>query len=71
MRKIERDVQKRIQRKIDALSADPRPTGVKQLNVSAGKYLRVRVGGYRVLYQVDDNSSQVLIVVIGAWKDVY
>lgn len=55
---------------MDALAGDPRPKGVKKLFGLDDLY-RIRVGEYRVVYQIQDNRLIVLVVRIGHRKDVY
>ncbi len=55
---------------IDALSDDPRPHGVKKMMGSKDGY-RVRFGGYRILYTIDDKRRLVTIYRIRDRKDVY
>lgn len=66
-RKLPRDVQVRIARRIDRLAENPRPDGVKKLD---GSY-RIRVGDYRVLYQVHDATPLVIVVRIRHRRDAY
>jgi mRNA interferase RelE/StbE len=54
---------------ITALSDNPRPSGAAKL-VNRPEW-RVRVGNYRVLYQVDDKSKTVTIASISHRRDVY
>ena len=54
---------------ITALSDNPRPSGVTKL-VNRPEW-RVRVGNYRVLYQIDDKHKTVAIVSISHRRDVY
>ncbi len=56
--------------KLRALAEDPRPRGCKKL---AGRedIWRVRVGDYRVLYQILDDALLVLVVRVRHRKDVY
>ncbi len=49
---------------------DPRPAGVRSLTREAG-FLRLRVGDYRIMYQVDDLNRSVLVVKIGHRGEVY
>ncbi len=52
-RKLERQVQIRVGLKFDALEKNPRPPGSEKL--AGGEDLfRVRVGDYRVVYQIFD-----------------
>lgn len=57
------DTQRRIRPKIDALAFDPRPPGVKKLAGQENLW-RVRVGDYRVIYQIHDKILLVLVVRI-------
>ncbi|RLP79375.1 type II toxin-antitoxin system RelE/ParE family toxin [Mycetocola lacteus] len=55
---------------IERLAEDPRPVGSIKLVGGAGER-RVRVGNYRVVYDVDDGVLVVLILRIGNRRDVY
>lgn len=63
-------VQKRLKPKIDALAHNPRPRGVKKLEGETDVY-RIRVGGYRIIYQVQDKALIVLVVKLGDRKEIY
>ena len=60
----------RVADAIRALGADPRPPGCTKLAGNAA-YYRVRVGDYRVLYEVRDREILVLVIKIGHRRDVY
>jgi mRNA interferase RelE/StbE len=53
-----------------ALETDPRPIGAAKLSGQRNRW-RVRVGDYRILYEVDDALQQVLVVRIAHRRDVY
>mgnify|MGYP001580816136 FL=1 len=55
---------------MDALAATPRPKGVKKLTGTDDLY-RIRVGDYRIVYQIHDDRLIVLVVRIGHRRDVY
>ena len=59
----------RIISAIRRLSEDPRPPGVKKL--SGRDAWRIRIGSYRVLYEIQDAKLVVLVVEIGDRRDVY
>lgn len=59
----------RIIAAVEGLAEDPRPAGAKKL---AGRSAwRIRVGAYRVLYEIQDRRLIVLVVAIGHRGDVY
>lgn len=62
--------QRRIAECIDALSSAPRPVGCKKLSGPENLW-RVRVGDYRVIYQINDRIVTVLVLRIGNRRDVY
>lgn len=67
---LPRDVQKRIAKKIDSLSENPRPAGVVAIKGGKG-LLRMRIGVYRVIYRIEDERLVVLLVRIGHRKEIY
>jgi len=62
--------QQRLKPKIDALSAEPRPNGVVKLADEENLY-RIRVGNYRVIYNIQDKQLIILTLKIGHRKDIY
>ena len=59
----------RVIRKIQSLAGQPRPHGCEKL--SGEEKYRVRQGMYRIVYSIDDDDRNVLIVKIGHRKEVY
>lgn len=63
---------KRVARAIDRLGTEPRPRGVKKLQGKGEHvFFRLRVGDYRVIYQVEEERAVVLVVRIADRKDIY
>ncbi len=60
----------RIIARISALALNPRPRGSEKLAGYDDRY-RIRQGNYRVVYEIDDDSSQVTIYKIGHRREVY
>jgi mRNA interferase RelE/StbE len=56
-----------IQHLLD-LQAEPRPPGVKKLDDHT---YRLRVGDYRILYEIQDQALIVLVLKVGHQRDVY
>lgn len=54
---------------IRALAETPRPTNCKKL--SGRPAWRIRVGAYRVIYEIHDDALLILVVTVGHRKDVY
>lgn len=55
---------------VDDLAYVPRPAGAKILKGSGSLY-RIRVGNYRIIYQIEESVRVVLVVTVGHRKDVY
>ena len=67
---LDSPIQRRIAARIDALADTPRPSGAKKLQGEKGTW-RVRVGDYRILYEVVDERVIVLVVKVGHRREVY
>ena len=63
MRKLPADLRRRIQQAINALADDPRHAGVVAIKGLSSTY-RVRVGDWRIIYQVQDNVLIVLVLEV-------
>ncbi|MCC7293766.1 MAG: type II toxin-antitoxin system RelE/ParE family toxin [Phycisphaerales bacterium] len=53
---------RRLLEKIAALRDDPRAHGVQKLKGLTHAY-RVRSGGYRILYRIDDSRKRLLVCI--------
>ena len=60
----------RVLARIEALARQARPAGAKQLQ-GAERLWRMRVGDYRVVYDIDDRRRVVDIVRVRHRRDVY
>ena len=69
-KKLPRHVKRRIRDAIDSLISNPRSVGAKKL-VGTDNQWRVRVGTYRIIYEIHDQRLIVLVIRIGHRKDVY
>ena len=67
---LDDSVFRRIDRKILALSDNPRPPGCKKLKVYRDHW-RIRVGDWRVIYLIDDAAKTVMITRVAHRRDVY
>ena len=71
LRKLPREAQERVRDAIDGLAEIPRPDGVAKMKGSRVPHYRIRVGNYRVIYQVDDDRVTVLVVKVADRKEAY
>ncbi len=63
------ETRERVNRAIARLAEDPRAPGSKKLTAREG--YRVRVGGYRILYTIDDRKKAVTVYRVMPREDVY
>ena len=70
LKSLAEPIQKRIARRLRGLRENPRPHGIKKLAGEEDLY-RIREGDYRIVYTIRDKELIVLIVKIGARKEVY
>ncbi len=59
----------RIRDAIRLLAEEPRPSGSKRLTGRAG--WQIRVGSYRVIYEIDDPNHLITILHVGHRRDIY
>ncbi|MHB9026806.1 MAG: type II toxin-antitoxin system RelE family toxin [Armatimonadota bacterium] len=64
------DIRDRLLRALHELARDPRPPGCKPLSGVHGVY-RIRVGDYRIVYEIHDTVLLVVVVTVGHRSVVY
>ena len=69
-RRLPSDIRRRIDPVLNSLSETPRPAGTVKLQGSAQLY-RVRIGQYRVIYQIDDAEKLITVTHIQHRRDAY
>lgn len=60
----------RLKKAIENLASTPRPPGCIQLSGGSGE-LRIRVGNYRIIYDVEDDRLIILVLRIAHRREVY
>ncbi|MEH1864636.1 MAG: type II toxin-antitoxin system RelE/ParE family toxin [Nostoc sp.] len=70
LNKLPSNIKNRIDSKILNLSTEPRPNGVKKLKDEENTY-RLRVGEYRVIYEIYDDILLISIIKVGHRSKVY
>ena len=71
LRKLPRDVIQRINAALGRLTYEPRPQGVIKLAGQTGSKWRIRVGAYRILYEINDRRAQVNVYRIKHRRNAY
>jgi mRNA interferase RelE/StbE len=69
-KKLPLDLATRLKAGILALANDPRPKGVVKLTGEENAW-RIRVGEYRVIYEIRDEILLILVVEIAHRREVY
>ena len=70
MERLQPSIAIRIAGVIDALANDPYPHGTRKLKGFEFRY-RIRIGDYRVIYEVRNSILTVIVIRIGHRKDIY
>jgi len=70
IRKIDRQFIPRILNEIASLAENPFPGQAKKLQDSESSY-RLRIGNYRVIYQVNFKKTAIIIYHVRHRKDAY
>ena len=68
--RVRPDIGRRLLQSIESLASNPRPRQSHKLSESENSY-RLRVGDYRVLYQVDDEARLITIFKVGHRREAY
>ena len=66
---LDRALQTRIIKKLKVLESDPR--GADAIKMSGNDSWRVRVGDYRIIYDILDSQLIVMVIKIGHRREVY
>ncbi len=67
---LPRDMQGRIGATIDRLASNPRGSGTRKISGSDILY-RLRVGDYRVVYEIRDDRLLIHIIKVGHRRNIY
>lgn len=67
--RLPQEAYQRVGDVIRNFSGEPRPVGCLKLAGREG--WRVRVGEYRIVYEIDDTEQRVIVLHVGHRRDVY
>ena len=63
------DVAQRILARLAGLETNPRPADVKKLK--GRDAWRIRVGDYRVIYEIHDRVLHIIVITVGHRREIY
>ncbi len=69
-RRLPKSVVERVMKRIEKLKDEPLPHGVEKLE-GAERLYRIRVGDYRVVYEVDTQAKEMMILYVRHRREVY
>ncbi|MBI5789773.1 MAG: type II toxin-antitoxin system RelE/ParE family toxin [Candidatus Schekmanbacteria bacterium] len=70
LKKLPADIFYRIISYIKTLAENPRPVSCKKISGSKSDW-RIRVGDYRIVYEIDENDKAVRVMVVKHRREVY
>lgn len=70
LRRLPESIHERVVRAVNALSRNPRPPGCRKLTGSENDW-RIRVGDYRVIYEIADAKRIVHVNRVRHRREVY
>jgi mRNA interferase RelE/StbE len=63
------DIADRVLARLGGLETNPRPPDVKKLK--GRDAWRIRVGNYRVIYEIHDQALHIIVITVGHRREVY
>jgi mRNA interferase RelE/StbE len=63
------DLSRRILARLAGLETNPRPSDVRKLK--GREAWRIRVGDYRVIFEIHDRVLQIIVIEIGHRREIY
>jgi mRNA interferase RelE/StbE len=70
LKKLPKDMFDRVVLEIKSLAQNPKPHGVRKIVGSKNDW-RIRVGHYRVLYEIDEEAKAVKVMRIRHRREIY
>ena len=68
LEKAEAPVRDRVKQSLQKLCYSPERKGE---HLKHSRFWRIRIGDYRAIYEIDDETKKVIVLFIGHRKDVY
>jgi mRNA interferase RelE/StbE len=70
LKRLDRPVKNRVVTAILALASNPRPPGCLKVKSAEGVW-RIRVGDWRIGYEIDDSLQEVVVIKVGHRSEFY
>jgi mRNA interferase RelE/StbE len=70
LKRLDRPVKNRVVTAILALASEPRPPGCLKVKSAEGVW-RIRVGDWRIGYEIDDSLQEVVVIKVGHRSEFY
>jgi mRNA interferase RelE/StbE len=70
LNKLPKQEYERVYNKIQSLADNPRPVGVMKMQGYENEY-RIRIGDFRIRYEIYDCELVILLLRFGHRKDIY
>ena len=70
LKKLDRNAKNRIVKMIVSLADEPRPLGCRKILSEEGVW-RIRIGDWRVGYEINDAAREIAIIRIGNRREFY
>ncbi|MGA2629467.1 MAG: type II toxin-antitoxin system RelE/ParE family toxin [Terriglobia bacterium] len=70
LKRLDRPVKNRVVTAILALASEPRPPGCLKVKSAEGVW-RIRVGDWRIGYEIDDSLQEVVVIRVGHRSEFY
>jgi mRNA interferase RelE/StbE len=68
--RLDKGIFRRISARIDALAGNPRPPRCVKL-AGHDSLFRIRVGDWRIVYQIDDSLAVVTVTIVAHRRESY
>lgn len=66
----DRELSHRLSEAIEGLKTAPRPADCQKLSGRDHQY-RIRVGSYRIIYEIRDSELVILVLAMGHRREIY
>ncbi len=70
LKKLPMEIQRKVAAVIVSFAVDPHPYGSKKLSGTISTF-RVRVGKYRIIYDVDKSTVTITVLKLGHRSEIY